>query len=152
MVVSQNNRLSQLYQEDFVLWLDETVKQLYNRDLEQIDWLHLIEEIESLGREQRRKVDSYIIQLLTHLLLYCYWETEKIRCQRGWEDEIDNFRLELELLFESKTLYNYYLERMNLLYAKAKKRAIHKTKLSPHIFPENCPFTSEQLLDVEFFP
>ncbi|WP_157861286.1 DUF29 family protein [Rippkaea orientalis] len=45
---------------------------------------------------------------------------------------------------------NFPLEKITKL--KARKRAIHKTKLSPNIFAENCPFTSEQLLDVEFFP
>ncbi|MGB5595929.1 MAG: DUF29 domain-containing protein [Crocosphaera sp.] len=152
MIISQNSRLSQLYEQDFVLWVDETVKHLYNQDLEQIDWPHLIEEIEGLGREQRHKVDSYLVQLLIHLLLYCYWETEKERCQRGWENKIDNFRLELELLFESKTLYNYYLKRIEELYPKAKKLVIKKTKLPSNIFPETCPFSSEQLLDIEFLP
>jgi hypothetical protein len=152
MVVSQNSRLSQLYGQDFVLWVDETVKLLYNQDLEQIDWPHLMEEVEGLGREQRHKTDSYLVQLLIHLLMYRYWKAEKVRCQRGWENEIDNFRLELELLLESKTLYNYYLQRIDHLYPKARRRAINKTKLSPEIFPENCPFTPEQLLDIQFLP
>jgi hypothetical protein len=150
MSVFQNSRLSQLYEQDFVLWIDETVKQLHDRDLEQIDWKHLIEEIEELGREQRHKVDSYLVQLLIHLLIYNYWEAEKVRCQQGWENEIDNFRLELELLLESKTLYNYYLQRIDELYPKARRRAIHKTKLPPALFPETCPFTAEQLLDIQF--
>ena len=108
--------------------------------------------IEGLGREQRHKVDSYLVQLLIHLLLYRYWEAEKSRCQWGWENEIDNFRLELELLLESKTLYNYYLERIEKLYPKARRRAINKTKLNSNIFPEICPFTPEQLLDIQFLP
>lgn len=118
MVISHNNRLFQLYEQDFVLWIDETVKQLNNQDFKKIDWEHLIEEIEGLGREQRHKVDSYLVQLLIHLLLYRYWESEKERCQRGWANEIDNFRLQLELLLESETLYNYYLQRINYLYPK----------------------------------
>ncbi|WP_107668163.1 DUF29 domain-containing protein [Cyanothece sp. BG0011] len=152
MVSSYHSQLSQLYDQDFVLWVDETVKSLYNKDLEHIDWPHLIEEIEGLGREQRHKVDSYLVQLLIHLLLYRYWQAEKEKCQRGWENEIDNFRLELELLFESKTLYNYYLKRIDELYPKAKKRVIKKTNLPSNLFPETCPFTPEQLLNIDFLP
>ncbi len=152
MITNFKTRLSKLYQEDFVLWLDETVKQLQNQDLENLDWEHLIEEIEGLGSEQRRKVDSYLVQLLIHLLLYRYWEAEKEPCQRGWKNEIGNFRLELDLLFESTTLYNHFLQRINILYPKARKRAVEKSELPANLFPEQCPFTPERLIDSSFFP
>lgn len=144
--------LSQVYQDDFLLWIERTVQQLKARDIDHLDWENLIEEIEDLGREQRHKVDSYSLQLLIHLLLYTYWQQEKVNCQRGWKNEIGNFRLELDLLFESKTLHYYYLERLDFLYPKARKRAIEKSELSAHTFPERCPFTAEQLLDSTFFP
>lgn len=99
--------LSTLYDRDYYLWLEITLSQLKEKDLNSLDWPHLMEEIEALGNEQRRKVDSYSIQLLIHLLLYKYWEAEREVCSNGWENEIDNFRLELEFLFKSKTLFNY---------------------------------------------
>ena len=94
------------YEKDYVEWLDLTLAQLQNHDLENLDWIHLIEEVEALGSEQRHKVESYLLKLLIHLLLYQYWETEKTWSDRGWKNEIDNFRLELDLLLESKVLYN----------------------------------------------
>lgn len=144
--------IQQLYKQDFVLWVDETVKQLQNQDVENLDWHHLIEEIKGLGSEQRHKVDSYLLQLLIHLLLYQYWEEQKQWCQKGWKDEIDNFRVQLEILFASKTLYNYFDERIQEIYPKARRRAIIKTELPKDIFPEYCPFTTEELLNCEFFP
>lgn len=143
---------AQLYEEDYLLWLEETVKQLKNRNLEKLDWVHLIEELEALGNEQKHKVDSYLLQILIHLLLYKYWISEKERCQRGWRDEIDNFRVQLEVLFESKRLYNYFTQRIEVIYPKAKRRAITKTELSSYTFPEQCPFTLEQIMDAQFFP
>lgn len=140
------------YEEDYLLWLEETVKQLKNRNLEKLDWVHLIEEIEALGNEQKHKVDSYLLQLLIHLLLYRYWSSEKERCQRGWRDEIDHFRVQLEILFESRRLYNYFTQRIKVIYPKAKRRAITKTELPSSIFPEQCPFTLEQIMDAQFFP
>lgn len=144
--------IEQLYQLDYVLWLDETLKQLQAKDLENLDWKHLVREIAELASEQRHKVDSYLLQLLIHLLLYQYWQSEREYCQKGWKDEIGNFRVQLEFLFESKTLYNYFLSRLELVYQKAKKRAIQKTELDPNTFPESCPFTIEQILDLDWLP
>ncbi len=144
--------MKELYEEDYVLWLDETAKQLHRQDKEQLDWKHLAEEIEGLGNEQRHKIDSYLLQLLIHLLLYQYWESKREWCRDGWEDEIGNFRVQLEFLFESQTLYNYCLRRIDTVYPKARKRVIKKTKLSASTFPEQCPFTFEQIIDFEFLP
>ncbi|MGB5592422.1 MAG: DUF29 domain-containing protein [Crocosphaera sp.] len=150
MKTNINISLKELYTEDFVLWSDETVKQLKNKDLVDIDWEHLIEEITALGNEQRRKVRSYLKQLFIHLLLYRYWVSEKERCAKGWEKEIENFRDELEDLLDSKTLYNYYVQTLDETYQKSRLRAIQKTGLPSSTFPKECPFTSEQILDFEF--
>jgi hypothetical protein len=144
--------MKQLYQEDFVLWVEETVNQLKKQKLDQIDWENLIEEVEDLGREKKRQVNSFLRQLLVHLLLYQYWESEKAYCGNGWKGEIRNFRAELEDILTSKTLFNYLLEDFDKFYSKSRKIAIDKTGLSPTIFPETCPYTVEQVLDSEFLP
>jgi hypothetical protein len=59
-----------LYQKDYVAWLDLTLTQLKQQNLANVDWTNLIEEIEALGREQRHKVESYLLRLLIHLLFY----------------------------------------------------------------------------------
>jgi hypothetical protein len=144
--------LSSLYEKDYVEWLDLTLAQLQNHDLEDLDWTHLIEEVEALGSEQRHKVESYLLKLLIHLLLYQYWETEKTWSDRGWKNEIDNFRLELDLLLESKVLYNYLLTIVDKNYQKARKNAIRKSQLSADLFPLNCPYQVEQILDPDWLP
>lgn len=143
---------STLYETDHYLWIENTLKQLENRDINNLDWQHLAEEIEALGIEQRRKVESYLKQLLIHLLLYCYWESEREFCQRGWKNEIANFRDELEFSCRSKTLYNYFLGCLDSVYLKARKQAINKTGLPSATFPEQCPFTPEQILNSDYFP
>ena len=141
-----------LYEQDYLAWLEETAKQLRQRQTDVLDWEHLGEEIEALGNEQRHKVDSYLLQLLIHLLLYQYWPEERQRCARGWQDEIGNFRVELELLLESKTLYNYFLTRIAVIYPKAVKRVRQKSQLPAAIFAESCPYSPEQILDSDFLP
>jgi hypothetical protein len=141
-----------LYEQDYPAWLEETAKQLRQRQTDVLDWEHLGEEIEALGNEQRHKVDSYLLKLLIHLLLYQYWPEERERCARGWQDEIGNFRVELELLLESKTLYNYFLTRIAVIYPKAVKRVRQKSELPAAIFAESCPYSPEQILDSDFLP
>ena len=141
-----------LYETDYMLWVETTLEQIKHRQIDKLDWDNLAEEIESLGIEFRHKVDSYLKQLLIHLLLYQYWTSEREFCGEGWRDELDNFRDELDTLFESKTLYNFFLTRIDLIYPKARKRAIKKTGLSPNCFPEQCPFSVSELLDSDFYP
>jgi hypothetical protein len=143
---------SKLYETDYYLWIETTIKQLQDKDLNNLDWSHLVEEIEALGIEQKRKVESYLKQLLIHLLLCRYWETEKAACQRGWHIEIGNFRDELEFSLRSKTLYNYFLTCLEPVYAKARRSAIQKTGLQPDTFPKECPFSIENILDDEYLP
>ncbi|MDC0840514.1 MAG: DUF29 domain-containing protein [Limnospira sp. PMC 1291.21] len=147
-----NNDVSDLYEQDYYLWLQETYQTLEKKEINRLDFPHLMEEILSLGNEQRRKVSSYLRQLLIHLLLYQYWESERRLCGKGWQNEIDNFRFELELLLKSRTLYNYFLQEIEEIYVKARKQAIKKSELPLEIFPERCPFTAENLLDSEFLP
>lgn len=146
MIPLPETRLTDIYEKDYYLWLVKTIELVKNRNVNQLDWEHLTEEIEALGNEQRRKVKSYLGQLLIHLLLYHYWENEKPYCGRGWQEEISNFRYELGLLLESKTLYNYFLKNIEEVYKKARKRAIETTQLSASVFPEKCPFSTQEIL------
>ena len=150
--MAQTTTLPSLYEQDYVAWLDLTLTQLKQQNLSSLDWKNLIEEIESLGREQRHKVESYLLRLLINLLLYQYWETERIWSGKGWEKEIDNFRLELDLLLESQVLHNHFLSILEKDYAKARKLATKKSNLSSVTFPESCPYSLEQILDFGWLP
>jgi hypothetical protein len=138
-----------LYEEDYDLWVLETVQKLLDQNFADLDLENLIEEVVDLGREQRHKVESYLRQLLKHLLLYQFWESEKI-CRGGWADEIDNFRAELEILLRSQTLSNYCLSILDLTYQKARKSAQKKTGLN-HL-PESCPYSLEEALNPDWLP
>ncbi|MEB3173658.1 MAG: DUF29 domain-containing protein, partial [Cyanobacteriota bacterium] len=84
------------YNQDFALWVEQTITQLKTKNYQHIDWEHLIEEVESLGKSQRSAVRSYLVGLLEHLLKRCYVVLPD--CYRGWEIEIRNFRQ--SILFE----------------------------------------------------
>ena len=51
---------SLIYEQDYSQWLQITLDQLESRDLQNIDWENLAEEIRALGNEQKHKVESYL--------------------------------------------------------------------------------------------
>jgi hypothetical protein len=57
-----------LYETDYNLWVWETVAKLKGKDLDNIDWENLIEEVEDLGRRDKRKIESLCMELIEHLL------------------------------------------------------------------------------------
>ena len=67
-----------LYDQDFYLWVEDTVSKLKARDNEHLDWDNLIEEVESLGKSQRKTVRSFLVRLLEHLLTVKATEKRKI--------------------------------------------------------------------------
>ena len=55
---------STAYETDYNQWLKETVKHLQERNFEQVDWDNLIEEIESMGKSDRRALMSLLTRLI----------------------------------------------------------------------------------------
>ncbi|NJO75876.1 MAG: DUF29 domain-containing protein, partial [Leptolyngbyaceae cyanobacterium RM1_406_9] len=113
---------SSLYEMDYQLWLDQTVKQLRSHDFNNIDLDNLIEEIESLGKSDKRAISSYLRKLCEHLLKLNYWTSEREVCFRGWDIEITNFRLQIQAILEdSPSLRNYLDENFAREYGNGRK-------------------------------
>jgi hypothetical protein len=85
--------LKQLYEKEYDRWLTETIELLKNRQFDRVDYEHLIEELEALGRSEKSAVKSLILQILIHLLLYEFWTTERARNSNHWAGEIITFRV-----------------------------------------------------------
>jgi hypothetical protein len=140
--------VSSLYESDYEQWLDTTVLLLKNKQTDLLDYEHIIEELEALGREQKSAVDSLVIQVIQHLLFYQYWRREWAYNQRHWRVELITFRTQLELRLTA-ALSNHLAQRLDYLYGKAKKIAEVKTELK---FPLQCPYSLEEILDEDWLP
>ncbi len=84
-------RLAPLYEQDFYLWIRTTINQVQARQFERVDLENLLEELASMGRSEKRKIENLLIQLLVHLLKLTYWTGERARNEGHWKAEIINF-------------------------------------------------------------
>lgn len=142
-----------LYDKDYQLWLEKTVAQLKAQDFSQIDLENLIEEIESLGRSEKRAISSYLIRLCEHLLKIKYWESEREICLRSWKREIINFRLQIqEELESSPSLKTFLQDIFAKQYKNGRKLFLNASELDACLIPQDPDFTLEQALDEDWLP
>jgi len=87
---------STAYETDYNQWLKETVKQLQERNFDQVDLDNLIEEIESIRKSDRRALMSLLTRLIEQLLKLAYWQEEKKRSGNHWAAAIVNFRAQIQ--------------------------------------------------------
>lgn len=140
-----------LYDTDYQLWLDQTVTQLKERNFNNLDLENLIEEIESLGKSEKRAISSYLMRLCEHLLKLKYWESERELCSRGWILEISNFRSEIELILQdSPSLKSFVNEAFLTAYQKARKNMLKVIELPANVISQAPDFTLEQALDEDW--
>jgi hypothetical protein len=139
-----------LYDEDFYEWILTTVALLRQRRFADIDIEHLVEELEDMGKRERRSLESYIRNVVLHLLK---WRYQSDKRSSSWRQSIRNGRIEIhKLLRDSPSLKSLVSTMLNEAYPAARADAIDETELSEGTFPSQCPFTVEQVLDAAFWP
>lgn len=128
-----------LYDQDYYLWIEKTVEQLRQNQLQEIDIQNLIEELESMGRSEKRAVQSNLTVLLMHLLKYKYQPNKR---SRSWRSTIVEHRRRLLILFkDSPSLKGYSQEIFAECYQDARQDAATETQLKINVFPNESPFS-----------
>jgi hypothetical protein len=140
----------QLYERDFYAWTQEQATLLRTGRLEQLDTEHLAEEIEALGRQERRELVNRLGILLRHLLK---WQFQPQLRGKSWQATIIEQRQDIqELIAESPSLKSYLAEAMEKAYRKGLLLVVRETPLSLQDLPDQCPYTFEQVMDPSFYP
>jgi len=144
------NKLSQLYETDFNLWIEQTVNHLKKGNLQALDLDNLIEEISDMGRNNRREIFGRLKVLLMHLLK---WQYQLEKRTNSWINTIDEQREQLELILrDSPSLKPYLADIFAECYQKEVRGTVNETNLPKETFPVDCPFTQEQVLNWDYFP
>ncbi len=133
---------------DFYAWTQEQAKLLRSGKLHQIDWQNIAEEIEDMGRSEKRQLESRLEVLVMRLLK---WQFQPNLRSRSWELTIKEQRLRLEkLLAENPSLKPSLDDSLEKIYPLATLSAEKETGLSS--FPETCPYKLTEILSLEFLP
>jgi Domain of unknown function DUF29 len=139
-----------LYEQDYLLWIEDIVNKLRNRDIEGLDFENLIEEIESLGRSDKRELESRLRELLEHILKRNYVNMPD--CYRGWVESIIKQRIGIrDLLKDSPSLKPYFSQVFDQAYTDTLK--IVRRSYPQCEFPDTWPFSRdiEAMLNVDFW-
>ncbi len=154
-----------LYEQDFYLWIQTTAKLLKEHRFQEVDLENLfqlkkkrkrenlIEEIESMGRSEKKELKSRLIVLIEHLLKLIYWEAEKAYNARGWRDTIVEQRRQIDFSLEDSPSLRPLLTDLFLdSYQKARSDALRKYQLPADFFPTEPPFTLEDVFNPDYLP
>ena len=138
------------YEEDFYAWTLEQARLLRAGDLSAIDVVNLAEEVESLGRRDRRELRSRLTVLLMHLLK---WSKQPGLRSRSWSGTIREQRRQIEqILDDSPSLRGFAGETLAGAYDDARRNAVAETGLAETEFPAVSPFTADDVLSRSFLP
>jgi hypothetical protein len=141
-----------LYETDFLLWTEETIAKLKARDFDHVDLENLIEEIESLGKSDKKEIKSRLTTLLAHLLKRIYVNMPQEF--NGWERTIRNQRTDLELaLMDSPSLKAIWNEAFDIAFRLALRNVRDEYEKKGYHIPEQWQFSHEidAMLSVKFW-
>jgi Domain of unknown function DUF29 len=144
------NQTPSLYETDFYAWTQAQATLLSEGRLQEIDVKNILEEIESLGKQERQQLRNRLGVLLGHLLK---WQFQATHRSKSWMATIREQRRRLMILLkENPSLQPYLSEAIEISYALGTDLVVQETPLDYSDLPEVCPYTLEQVLGDEFLP
>ena len=134
------------YEADFYAWASQQAELLRQQQASGLDWTNLAEEIEAMGRSEKRQFAIRLEVLMMHLLK---WQYQPNFRSRSWQLTIQEQRLRLaKLLQENPSLKPIVAEVIQSVYPLAVISAERETGLAD--YPQDCPYGPEQLLSDAF--
>ena len=139
-----------LYDSDFYAWANEQAALLREGRVGEADLAHIAEEIESMGKTEKRELVSRLTVLLLHLLK---WGHQPHLRGNSWRLSIANARDEItDVLADNPSLKPHLGEAMASAYRYARRKAAIETDAAEKAFPAACPWSFEQAMDEGFWP
>ncbi len=140
--------MTNLYEEDETLWKETQARMIEEGRLDELDYNSLLTLLLEMTRSDKNSVIGLARIVILHLLKLKFQPEKR---SRSWLASVDANRASLNTLLDSKTLRNYLTASLSKIYTMAKRGAHIETGLPLSTFPDECPFTIEQILDESFF-
>lgn len=139
-----------IYETDFYTWTQQQAAFLKSGQFSEIDLENLIEEVESMGRSEKRELESRLTVLLQHLLK---WQYQPTRRGRSWELTIKGQRMNfIKVLNENPGLKPSLNQCLTDAYQFAIVEASKETGLDEKTFPSVCPWELKEITKPDFYP
>jgi hypothetical protein len=139
-----------LYESDLYAWSREQAELLRSGRLAEADLVHIAEEIESVGKTEKRELTSRLTVLLLHLAKWLYQPSLQ---SRSWRLSIEAQRLDIaDLINDNPSLRPFLATALAPAWRRAVLDAQRETGLEASTFPTVCPWSVEQALDGGFWP
>lgn len=142
--------MSATYETDFYGWTQQQATLLKNGQFNLADLTNIIEEIESMGRSEKRELESRLTVLLQHLLK---WQYQPNIRGKSWELTIKGQRSRfLRVLKENPGLKSKLDGCLLNAYQDAVVDAAKETGFDESVFPETCPWRWDEITNSLFYP
>ncbi|EIC20500.1 DUF29 domain-containing protein [Thiorhodovibrio frisius] len=139
------------YENDFYAWSQEQAVLLRAGRWSELQIGPLSEEIEDLGKRERRALESRLVVLIGHLLKWVLQPDYPYR--KSWRATINEQRRNVaRLLAENPSLQPLLPELVTAAYADSRDLVVRETPLDYDVLPTTCPFTIARILDNAFWP
>jgi hypothetical protein len=145
------------YDRDFFAWTQQQAEFLRREAIlrpgTDLDLENLAEEIESLGKRDRRALTNNVARIAEHLLKLQYSPATDPR--PGWESSVDVHRSKArKILADSPGLRSDLQATLGESYDDGRRRAARalRGEIDPKALPERCPYTVDQILDHDWWP
>lgn len=138
------------YEDDFAAWCHEQAELVRLRRFAELDLPNIVEELVSMGNEQRHALESFYVVLIVHLLK---WQLQPERRSRSWDLTITNARNQIERRERrNPSLHAQAKAIVTEIYPDAVREAAKETGLDRSAFPGECPYTIDFLRDHDAMP
>lgn len=142
--------LSDLYKSDFHAWTLRAAELVRTHRLDELNLEDLAEELEGMGAKERRELMNRLDVLIAHLLKWHYQPHQR---STSWDATIREQRRQIARALKlSPSLKSYLPEALADVYPDAVERAMYETAIPDHLFPADCPYRLDQILDKAFYP
>jgi hypothetical protein len=140
---------SPLYDRDFYGWANEQAALLREGKLGDADIEHIAQEIESMGKTEKRELASQLTALMLHLLK---WRFQPFMRSATWEVSIKVQRNGLvDHLEDNPSLKPLIGSAIDKAYRHAVLKSMLETGLPESVFPKICPWSFDEMMDADFW-
>lgn len=140
------------YEKDVILWSQEQARALRERDFSKLDIEHLADEIEDVGKSEKRELANRMAVLLAHLLR---WRWQPERRSASWRRTIDHQRERIALLIRETPSLKVVLGEKDWrqgVWLDAVAQASKETGIDEGAFPDASLWDLTGALSADFWP